>query len=149
MIPKTIPKWMLRSALLCAVSVLIAGFALAHPHRPAPVAAADSWQAPTLHGGHYQMSQVTLGKPQANFLPLRTSRRSADPAPGVPADPSSVTQLSGGHYQLTRVTLGGTQTGSQPLGNFASGGSYHLKASASPQLTGNGCCCTFLPCVIR
>jgi hypothetical protein len=31
----------------------------------------------------------------------------------------------------------------------AGGGGYHLLAPASPTLRGSGCCCTYLPCVIR
>jgi hypothetical protein len=31
----------------------------------------------------------------------------------------------------------------------ASGGGYRLLGPASPTLRGNGCCCTFLPCVLR
>jgi hypothetical protein len=31
----------------------------------------------------------------------------------------------------------------------ASGGGYRLLGPASPTLRGNGCCCTYLPCVLR
>ena len=30
-----------------------------------------------------------------------------------------------------------------------SGGGYRLLGPASPTLRGNGCCCTYLPCVLR
>jgi hypothetical protein len=49
------------------------------------------------------------------------------------------TPVSGsGHYHLTRVT-----------GQISSGGSYYLTGPASPDLTGDGCCCTYLPCIVR
>jgi hypothetical protein len=48
---------------------------------------------------------------------------------------------SGGGYQLASLTwyLSGT----------ASGGSYHLLGPAAPRLRGSGCCCTYLPLVVR
>ena len=57
--------------------------------------------------------------------------------------------LSGGHYQLIDVTLRNAQGSAGQANDLASGGGYHLEAPAGPQLTGNGCCCTFLPCVRR
>lgn len=57
--------------------------------------------------------------------------------------------LSGGRYQLTNVTLRDTQGNAGQMGDLASGGGYHLQGLAGPQLTGNGCCCVYLPCVRR
>ncbi len=48
---------------------------------------------------------------------------------------------SGGGYYLTSLVW-------QVSGTASSGG-YRLLGPASPTLTGNGCCCTYLPCVVR
>jgi hypothetical protein len=60
-------------------------------------------------------------------------------------DQPDATMLNGGHYQLTGVTLGDAQGSAWQ----ASGGGYHLQGLAGPQLTGSGCCCTYLPCLRR
>ncbi len=49
--------------------------------------------------------------------------------------------ISGGGYQLTTF---GPQTG-----NVAAGGGYRLLGPAAPALRGSGCCCTYLPCIVR
>ncbi len=36
----------------------------------------------------------------------------------------------------------------QPHG-VSTGGEYRLASSAGPSQTGNGCCCTFIPCMRR
>lgn len=59
------------------------------------------------------------------------------------------TMLSGGRYQLTSAILGYTQSNTPQESEVASGGGYHLQGLGSPRLTGNGCCCLFLPCVVR
>jgi hypothetical protein len=56
---------------------------------------------------------------------------------------------SGGHYRLTSL--------SWQVSGASSGGGYRLLPAlsgaeggpASPTLRGNGCCCTYLPCVLR
>ena len=48
---------------------------------------------------------------------------------------------SGGDYQLT--VLGTSTTGAM------SGGEYHLQGGVQPMLRGNGCCCTYMPCILR
>jgi hypothetical protein len=48
---------------------------------------------------------------------------------------------SGRGYRLT--SLGWEVSG------IASGGDYRLLGPASPTLRGNGCCCTYLPCVLH
>ena len=53
-------------------------------------------------------------------------------APGIAA---------GGRYQLVGL--------SWQVSGTASGGDYRLLPVAAPQLTGSGCCCTYLPCVSR
>lgn len=49
--------------------------------------------------------------------------------------------ISGGGYQLTNL-------GSQ-AGHVSAGGAYRLLGSAAPELQGSGCCCIYLPCVLR
>ena len=48
---------------------------------------------------------------------------------------------SGAGYRLT--TLDGS------IGVSASGGRYRLLTPSSPSLRGSGCCCIYLPCVLR
>ena len=48
---------------------------------------------------------------------------------------------SGRGYYLTSLAWRASGT--------ASSGGYRLLGPASPTLTGNGCCCTYLPCVVR
>lgn len=50
-------------------------------------------------------------------------------------------RASGGHYHLTSV--------SWRVGGAASGGAYRLLSPSSPTLRGSGCCCTYMPCVLR
>jgi hypothetical protein len=49
--------------------------------------------------------------------------------------------LTGGGYRLTTISR---QTG-EPL----SGGRYHLLPWVPSPAAGSGCCCTYLPCVLR
>jgi hypothetical protein len=49
--------------------------------------------------------------------------------------------LSGGRYQLTSVGL--------QAGNVAAGGVYRLLGTTSAFQVGSGCCCTYLPCILR
>jgi hypothetical protein len=48
---------------------------------------------------------------------------------------------SGGGYRLTGLTW--------QVSGTASGGGYRLLGPASPALRGNGCCCTYMPCLLR
>ena len=48
---------------------------------------------------------------------------------------------SGGRYYLTSLAWRASGT--------AGGGGYRLLGPASPTLTGNGCCCTYLPCMLK
>jgi len=50
-------------------------------------------------------------------------------------------RASGGRYHLTSV--------SWHVSGAASGGGYRLLSPSSPTLRGNGCCCTYMPCVLR
>lgn len=49
--------------------------------------------------------------------------------------------LSGGHYRLVGA--------SAQADVVASGGRYRLLEPAAPTSSENGCCCTYLPCVLR
>ncbi len=57
------------------------------------------------------------------------------------AAPPGTAVLSGGRYRLV-----GTRT---QVDVIASGGGYRLLAPAAPTSSENGCCCTFLPCVLQ
>jgi hypothetical protein len=48
---------------------------------------------------------------------------------------------SGGGYRLTSLVWQASGT--------ASGGDYRLLTVSRPRLTGNGCCCIYLPCLQR
>ena len=49
--------------------------------------------------------------------------------------------ITGGSYQLASF---GVQAGS-----IAAGGDYLLLGPSVPNLRGSGCCCTYLPCILR
>jgi hypothetical protein len=49
--------------------------------------------------------------------------------------------LAGGGYRLTSVSL--------PVGEPMSGGRYQLLSLTESTATGSGCCCTYLPCILR
>jgi hypothetical protein len=48
---------------------------------------------------------------------------------------------SGGRYRLDSLNW--------QVGGTSSGAGYHLMGPARPASSENGCCCTFLPCVLR
>jgi hypothetical protein len=48
---------------------------------------------------------------------------------------------SGGNYRLTSLFWPGSAT--------ASGGDYRLMIASAPRPSGSGCCCTYLPCILR
>ncbi len=47
---------------------------------------------------------------------------------------------TGGNYRLTGLGEGGAIV--------ASGGHYRLQGGVQPMLTGSGCCCIFIPCLV-
>jgi hypothetical protein len=49
--------------------------------------------------------------------------------------------LTGGGYRLTSVGL--------PTGETMSGGGYQLLNLPKSPAAGSGCCCTYLPCILR
>ena len=60
------------------------------------------------------------------------------PGPGYTVQAGTV---AGGGYQLTALHW--------QVEGSTSGGGYHLLSPISPALQGSGCCCTYLPCVLR
>ncbi|HBY98288.1 MAG: hypothetical protein M5U01_08250 [Ardenticatenaceae bacterium] len=76
------------------------------------------------------------------LLPLVsvTLAQSVGPAPssGQAVDLGSA---SAGRYQLARPAwlVSGT----------ADGEGYHLRSAAEPALRGSGCCCTYVPCLLK
>jgi hypothetical protein len=66
---------------------------------------------------------------------------SATVAQGGGSGPDNTTTLSGGHYRLVSPGVG--------VDIVASGGGYTLLRPAASTLQGSGCCCTYLPCVLR
>ena len=71
-------------------------------------------------------------------LLLLSAVASAQPGGGYAVEEGT---LSGGGYRLTSVGL--------PTNDTMSGGRYQLLSVAQPAATGSGCCCTFLPCILR
>jgi hypothetical protein len=49
--------------------------------------------------------------------------------------------IAGGGYRLTSF---GPQAD-----NVSAGGDYRLLGPSAPDLNGSGCCCTYLPCIMR
>ena len=49
--------------------------------------------------------------------------------------------VSGGDYQLTGQGASAAVE--------MSGGAYRLQGGIQPMLRGNGCCCTYVPCILR
>jgi hypothetical protein len=125
--------------LASVIMLALASISLAHAVRAGLSAALVSPEAATLSGGHYHLTNVKPGD----------ARQENNPASNHSADHPGVTTLSGGRYRLTSVTASESQQRAWQNRDLASGGGYHLKGLASPQLTGSGCCCTYLPCVQR
>ena len=71
-------------------------------------------------------------------LLLLSTVASAQPGAGYAVEEGT---LTGGGYRLTSVGL--------PAGETMSGGGYQLLSSAKPAATARGCCCTYLPCILR
>jgi hypothetical protein len=69
--------------------------------------------------------------------------RSTALAVAQPAGPYQVAggTMSGGYYRLT--------TANWQVSGTAGGGGYRLVGPAASEQAGSGCCCTYLPCVMR
>ncbi len=57
--------------------------------------------------------------------------------------------VAGGSYQLTGLALRQAQGDTWRVSGAAGGGGYALAALSQPALRGSGCCCTYLPCILR
>jgi hypothetical protein len=71
-------------------------------------------------------------------LLLMSTMASAQPGGGYTVDEGGI---AGGSYRLTSIN--------QPAGEPMRGGGYQLLSLAAPASTGSGCCCTYLPCILR
>jgi hypothetical protein len=123
----------------------LVSIALAEARSAEPDVAIDLPETTILSGGHFRLTSATLRDTQGSFW-LENDPSSSNEA----TRQSQVATLTGGRFRLTSLTLGNDQQ--EP--DLASGGGYHLKGLANPpfarpQLTGNGCCCLYLPCVQR
>jgi hypothetical protein len=78
----------------------------------------------------------------AASLAARPMPASSATSPPPPAGFSmEKTTLLGSRYQLSSL--------SWQISGQLSGASYTLSAPSAPSLTGNGCCCNFMPCMLR
>jgi hypothetical protein len=66
--------------------------------------------------------------------------QSSGPAPGQPMSIQAGTS-SGGNYHLASLEW--------QVSGTAAGGGYTLAMPYTPALRGSGCCCTYLPCILR
>jgi predicted S18 family serine protease len=66
--------------------------------------------------------------------------QSGRPGTGQPMGVHAGTS-SGGSYHLTNLDW--------QVSGTAAGGGYALTSPYAPALRGSGCCCTYLPCILR
>jgi hypothetical protein len=71
-------------------------------------------------------------------LLLLSTEASAQPGGGCAIEEGT---LSGGGYRLSSFTL--------PAGDALIGGGYQLLSLTDSLATGSGCCCIYLPCIMR
>jgi hypothetical protein len=117
---KTILRGILGVAVFLAAIALITGVALARTGSGA--AGNHGLNATMLSGGHYQLTTGVLRSAQAN------------------AGQENVL-ASGGHYRLMEPA--------RQENELASGGHYHLQEPSNSGITGSGCCCLYLPCILH
>jgi hypothetical protein len=72
------------------------------------------------------------------LTPIALTQARVSAGPDTAASPPAAAVLSGGRYHLTSAAW-----------QVSSGGGYYLVGPASPGIRGDGCCCTYLPCVFR
>jgi len=77
-----------------------------------------------------------------------TLAQSGRPGPGQPVSVQAGTS-SGGTYQLASLPLRQAQDNAWQVSGTAFGGGYALASPQAPALRGSGCCCTYLPCLLR
>jgi len=68
------------------------------------------------------------------------------PAPGYVVQAGTA---AGGSYHLTSPALRQAQGDAWQVSGAAAGGDYTLAIPYAPALRGSGCCCTYLPCILR
>jgi hypothetical protein len=56
---------------------------------------------------------------------------------------------AGGTYKLASLLLRQAQGAPLQVSGTATGGGYVLAIPSAPTLRGSGCCCIYLPCVLR
>jgi hypothetical protein len=56
---------------------------------------------------------------------------------------------SGGNYQLVSLPLRQAQGDAWSVSGAAAGGDYTLAVPYTAAPRGSGCCCTYLPCILR
>ena len=159
--------------LLCGV-ILVAGVAPVQSWS-AEASTPDTLVNGTASGGRYRLAggaavlngPVVLGGPvvpgddaEECGVALETDPEVPDPpadAGGVPAWAmvqgeawQTSGAASGGGYRLTGLTGDPSQGGTWQVRGGASGGSYRLDApAATSSYVGSGCCCTYLPSLMR
>ena len=74
-------------------------------------------------------------------LPAAGPTRAQSSGPGPAPYTVRAGTVAGEGYQLSSLAW--------PITGVASGGTYHLSMADTPALQGSGCCCTYLPCVLR
>jgi hypothetical protein len=57
--------------------------------------------------------------------------------------------VAGGGYQLTSLVPHQAQDAAWQVNGAASGGGYRLQGVTQPPHVGSGCCCTYLPALLR
>lgn len=74
-------------------------------------------------------------------LPAAGPTRAQSSGPGPVPYTVKAGTVAGGGYQLSSLAW--------PITGAASSGTYHLSMANTPALRGSGCCCTYLPLVLR
>jgi hypothetical protein len=74
----------------------------------------------------------------------QTGRPGREQAPSVQAGTAS-----GGGYHLASLALRQAQGSAWQVSGTVAGEGYHLAVPYTPALRGSGCCCTYLPCILR
>ena len=151
--------------LMCLLphALLLGSIAASSWSQDAQASSAPDFALQAVSGGRYRLAggAAVLGDPGAECgVVLDTAPEvpdlSAD-AGGVPAWAMAQGDAwqtsgaaSGGGYRLAGLTGGQLQGGTWQVRGGASGGSYSLDApTAVSSYVGSGCCCTYLPGLMR
>jgi hypothetical protein len=90
------------------------------------------------------MTGVALARPGGAMFGAMSNH-----TPNDTANQPDALMLIGGHYQLTSIVLSYTPDDISQDNEIASGGGYHLQVLTKPRLAGSGCCCLYLPCILK